>query len=301
MNLPGISRRRFLAAAAASAGAVAIPRSFLLAFPDEPRGVAGADDVICENLLSRWRREGVQRQPVGELVGMAGRSFLGAPYEANTLQEPGEEHLVVNLRTFDCVTFFESCLAIARCYALGERKADAFRAELRRMRYRKGIINGYPSRLHYFSDWMRDNVAKKIVTDATPGIGGEPDRRILNFMSTHPASYRQLASTEVAGAIAASERNLSAARRWFLPKTRIEASLPALRTGDVIGITTSIDGLDCSHTGLAVEEAGVVKFLHAPLSGGVVQFSRGSLADYLAEHEKQTGIIVARPVDPARR
>jgi hypothetical protein len=299
LTRPALSRRRFLAAAAAAAAAV--PRSFLQAFPDETRDAAGEDGVICEKLLAQWRREGVRRQPVGELLGRAGRAFLGAPYKANTLQEPGEEHLVVNLREFDCVTFYESCLALARCYALGKRSAGAFRAELRRMRYRGGAIQGYPSRLHYFSDWVRDNVAKKIVTDATPAIGGEPDRRILNFMSSHPASYGQLAAPEVAQAIAASEGDLSAAQRWFLPKSRVEQSLPALRTGDIIGITTSIEGLDCSHTGLAVEEKGVMKFLHAPLSGGVVQFSRGSLADYLAEHEKQTGIIVARPVAPVRR
>ena len=28
---------------------------------------------------------------------------------------------------------------------------------LKRMRYRSGEINGYPSRLHYVSDWIVDN------------------------------------------------------------------------------------------------------------------------------------------------
>jgi hypothetical protein len=126
-----------------------------------------------------------------------------------------------------------------------------------------------------------------------------PDRRVLDFMSTHRPSYRQLASDAVARAIVRTESDLSAAERWYLPKAKIGASLPSLRTGDVIGITTSMEGLDCSHTGLAVDDAGVLKFLHAPLAGGVVQFSRGSLDEYLAGHDRQTGIIVARPVDPS--
>ncbi len=71
-----------------------------------------------------------------------------------------------------------------------------------------------------------------------------------------------------------------------------------LRSGDIIAITTSIPGLDVSHTGMIAVKDGTPYYLHAPLSGGAVQLSQGSLASYLAGAGKQTGIIVARPMEP---
>jgi len=96
-----------------------------------------------------------------------------------------------------------------------------------------------------------------------------------------------------------TEHRLNQMQRYFIPKEKVAAHLAMIHSGDIIGVTTSIAGLDCSHTGMAAEDNNVMKFLHAPLTGEHVQFSRGSLAEYLGEHEKHKGIIVARPMDPA--
>jgi hypothetical protein len=79
----------------------------------------------------------------------------------------------------------------------------------------------------------------------------------------------------------------------------VGAASDALATGDILGTVTTMPGIDVSHVGLALRSGGKVKFLHAPLSGGVVTLTATTLAEYLAKNEKQTGIIVARPVDPA--
>ena len=42
-----------------------------------------------------------------------GKFFLGTPYVAGTLETKGAEHLVVNLREYDCVTFVENVVALA--------------------------------------------------------------------------------------------------------------------------------------------------------------------------------------------
>jgi hypothetical protein len=94
------------------------------------------------------------------------------------------------------------------------------------------------------------------------------------------------------------EHRLNRMQRYFVPKKKVAAHLGMIRSGDLIGVTTSIDGLDCSHSGMAALDNKVMKLLHAPRAGERVQFSRGSLAEYIGEHAKQTGIIVARPVDP---
>jgi hypothetical protein len=56
-----------------------------------------------------------------------------------------------------------------------------------------------------------------------------------------------------------------------------------------------MEGLDVAHLGLAVRERGVVRLLHAPLSGGAVQLTATSLGTYLRRHAQHTGVIVARP------
>jgi len=44
----------------------------------------------------------------------------------------------------------------------------------------------------------------------------------------------------------------------FLPKAKIAAAQLRLRTGDIVGVTTTIDGLDCGHSGLCYRDGGGV-------------------------------------------
>jgi len=40
----------------------------------------------------------------------------------------------------------------------------------------------------------------------------------------------------------------------------------------------------------------VLRVLHAPLSGGVVEISRSTLPEYVRNVRRSTGILVARPL-----
>lgn len=88
-----------------------------------------------------------------------GKSYLGTRYVANTLDRNEVEQLVINTKEVDCLTFVEYTLA----QALGSSFAD----NLQRIRYRDGIINGYPSRLHYTSDWIDNGLRNGFLTDVT--------------------------------------------------------------------------------------------------------------------------------------
>jgi hypothetical protein len=299
MNRPFPSRREFLRRAASFA-ATAFP---LILRQD--RAVARAQDspvstdrTIILDRLGKGKEEDLFRLPMGDLVTEMGRSFLGRPYEANTLEEQGDEHLVVNLREFDCVTLCETSLALARAVKLHADSIRGYCAQLQLIRYRSGIINGYASRLHYFSEWIADNERKKVLRDITVELGGRRDRQPLNFMSWHREAYPRLATDGDFAAVVATEKRLSTARRFFLPKEKLEGVLGRIENGDIIAITTSIGGLDVSHTGIAVRNGGTTRLLHAPNVGQQVQISRGSLSEYLRAHENQTGVIVARPLDP---
>ena len=127
-----------------------------------------------------------------QLVLEVGKFFLGKPYVVGTLETKGGEHLVINLREFDCVTFVENVIALARCVKSRQKSFEGFRRLLRKIRYRNGRLQGYASRLHYFSDWIHDNQKKGIVRNVTAEIGGRPFRKTINFMTTtsRPLSLR---------------------------------------------------------------------------------------------------------------
>jgi hypothetical protein len=52
-----------------------------------------------------------------------------------------------------------------------------------------------------------------------------------------------------------------------------------------------------THSALAYRgEDGVLRVLHAPLSGGVVEITRRTLPEYVAAIRHATGVLVARPL-----
>jgi N-acetylmuramoyl-L-alanine amidase-like len=239
-------------------------------------------------------------KPIGDIVAALGFSFLGVPYVAHSLEAPGPECLVVNLRAFDCTTFMENCLVLARCVRLKLRSFDEYKRQLQFVRYRNGVLTGYPSRLHYFTDWVWDNERKKVVRDVSELIGGKRVEKPIDFMSTHSSSYRQLADSSNVRMTKEMEERLTARGYAMVPKANVRGVLAKIRNGDLIGTATSKTGIDVSHTGIAVRKDGTIKFLHAPLSGGAVQVSEGSLADYVAKIDAITGVVVARPLEPDR-
>jgi hypothetical protein len=242
--------------------------------------------------------------PLGETIARLGETFVGAQYTPGTLEAPGPEHLVINLHEFDCVTFVENMLAMARFIrhdgiaALLDRPAAEIRyaGYLQELRYRGGRLDGYPSRLHYFSEWLTDNAHRGRLVLVTQKLGGEVRREPISFMSTHPASYRQLADPAVFLAIRAMEARLNAGPpRWYLPEDRIAQVENGIQNGDVIAATSTVPGLDVAHTGIALWKNGRLHLLHAPLVGKFVEISELPLAERIQGIKSQDGIMVGRP------
>jgi len=294
---------RVLAALAAAITLAAVPASHAAdtrpAAPvSQDTGVVATpqDRVIFRQTMARAAEERLDTLPIGEIVVRLGTGFVGAPYAAHTLQVPGPERLVVNLRAFDCVTFVEKMLAMARAVRAGDTTFAGYTRELRRIRYRGGRIDGYPSRLHYFSEWISDNAAKGVVRPLTKALGGVRDDRPIDFMSMHPGAYRQLADRAVLDRIRAIEQRLSATPRYTIPQARVQDVADSIRDGDIIAMTSGLPGLDVAHTGIAIRVDGVLRLLNAPLVGKAVQISALPLAERIRGIASQTGIMVARPL-----
>jgi hypothetical protein len=221
------------------------------------------DCAIYDDLVSSFRDERERTRSVGELILDVGKYFLGFPYVSNTLEREGRETLVIDLREFDCFTFAENVVSLAGLIKKGKSHFRSYAAQLRKIRYRRGIAKGYSSRLHYFSDWLYDNEKKGIVIDVTRRAGGEPFRKYFNFMTRHREDYPALSMEKSYQDMMSIEKRLSGRLLHQIPKAALGKLGDAVENGDLIAITTGIEGLDVIHVGLAVRLRKGLHLLHA--------------------------------------
>jgi hypothetical protein len=112
--------------------------------------------------------------------------------------------------------------------------------------------------------------------------------------------YRYLrANPALRPGIRSMEQRVSGMPMYHIPKARVSAIEPQLRSGDIIGITTNDPGgIGTSHVGLAYRSSDdVLHFMHASAPrnfGKVVLDSR--LSDYLYRYRSDAGIMVGRPL-----
>ncbi len=267
-----------------------------------------ADWAIVQD-KARWAVEqGYSGLSIGDLVVRIGETFIGTPYAPHTLEAPGEEGLVIELEELDCVTFVENVLALARFVQTvpdellvaraGGRQRPLFARILEDIRYRGGQLEEYPSRLHYFSEWISDNDVMGLVRDVSQELGGVADAEPIDFMTTHPDAYRQLGEDpEFLTELKEVEARLSAEPRHYIPEDRIAGVEDRIQDGDIIAATSTVVGLDIAHTGIALWRDGRLHLLHAPLAGGVVQISELPLAERIQRISGQDGVMVARPLE----
>jgi hypothetical protein len=305
MSTP-LSRRDLLRDAVAAAAALLLPVP-LLACTREAIPLTDPDRSRLDDWTAALRSGGLshRKTAAGQVAARVGELATGTPYVPHTLEaylDTGasaalrSEPLTLSLTRFDCVTLVEACLAVARTAAADVPSWDRFGREVERMRYRDGKREGYTSRLHYFSEWIANGEARGLVRDLGAELGGTADERRLRFMTEHRASYVALEDDEAFRKIGAIERSLDGHPRRVVPTARIPEVANRIQSGDVLAFATSIPGLDVTHAAFAYRDsAGVLRVLHAPLSGGVVEVTRSTLPEYVEAIKRATGILVARP------
>ncbi|WP_339840514.1 N-acetylmuramoyl-L-alanine amidase-like domain-containing protein [uncultured Maribacter sp.] len=233
----------------------------------------------------------------GNTLVSVGKTFVTTPYVAKTLEIGDTETLVVNLQGLDCTTFVENVLAFSMLLRQQEYSFDAFINNLEIIRYKDGVLDGYASRLHYFSEWIANNAEKTLVKDITGEIGGIEITKDIDFMSTHRNLYPYLADDLNFAKIKDSEDYLKNQIICVLAQNKIAENEHLIQSGDIIALATSINGLDVTHTGIATREIdGRIHLLHASTGSMEVEVSKLPLADYLKNIKSNIGIMVARPL-----
>jgi hypothetical protein len=250
-----------------------------------------------EVTLNRLSQMDVSQNSMNDLTVEIGGWFLNTPYVEKTLELPGEEKLVINLTGLDCTTYLESVVTLVRLAKQRRFSFGDYEQELEFVRYQDGVRKDYPSRLHYFSDWIYQNQQKGILNDVTKEIGGTVYANNPSFMSSNPQFYAQLGNPEYLERLKSDEAEIATRTYYYIPKEEISQKENKIKSGDLIAITTSIKNLDIVHVGFAIEKNGRIHLLHAGTKNMKVEISEVPLSDYLKANKSQSGIMVGRLIE----
>ncbi|MEO0007910.1 MAG: hypothetical protein RJA20_2106 [Bacteroidota bacterium] len=229
--------------------------------------------------------------PVAARCLSVARSFLNAPYVTGVLDRSAEEVLTVNLRELDCWTFMENCLAIALA---NDDSLESMARQIRGMRYWGGLIDGYGSRIHYFTGWLLQAEKSGMVRDLTKDFGGRPYEKKVGYISARPHKYPKIRDEETLRDIRNAEKRINSHQWYYIPQHEIIGMEHLIQDGDIICLTSVKPDLDVAHQGFAVRRGDRVHLLHASSLAKKVIVSGQPLAEYVLAQPGQSGIMVAR-------
>lgn len=228
------------------------------------------------------------------------RQFIGRPYVAYTLEVGDEEQLVLNTRELDCTTLVENVAALTLCVYRNQYTVSDFIHVLTELRYRQGMLDGYCSRLHYFTDWILDNQKLGLVEEVQSPNPPFAEVQVVrtDYMSKHPQAYKALRNhPNMVKTIRKQEQKLTGLQFRYIPKRSVGNTAimkKAVHDGDIIAITCSKPGLDIAHLGFAVWRKDGLHLLNASQLHKRVLEEPMTLYNYLRKHPSHTGIRIIR-------
>ena len=256
-----------------------------LSRPDSIK-LANFQQIASENKLTE--------KSIPEIQMLVADWFMGTPYVGGTLDVNEKEQLTVNLQGLDCVTFVENVTVLGMCIKSNEFSNEKYFEKLQTIRYRDGKINGYVSRLHYFTDWLLNNQSKGLITIVSNDFGDVDFDASVSFMSQNPQYYKPLSDSIVLSEIKETEKRISAVNLKMVSEEHLENVESLIKDGDIIAIATTIKGIDIAHTGIAKHLNGRLYFIHASSVKGKVVISEKPLSEYLKSIKTDTGVLTAR-------
>lgn len=216
-----------------------------------------------QHLLSAAR----SNRSAGDRIEFLSRQFLGNPYKTNPLIGSAEQPEVFVAATdgFDCVTYIETVLALARASNVRE-----FTDGLRKIRYERGRVE-WKRRNHYMTQWIRNNTRIGAIRRISAKVPLRTKVRTLNGIPGLPPAHTCFEC---------------------VPKPAIRRLTRHLKTGDLIFFASTRKHHDVFHCGLLIREGDRIRLRHASRSQkGVVE---QDLHEFLKSN-RMAGVIVVRP------
>lgn len=205
---------------------------------------------------------------VGSRIETFSGLFVGCPYKPFPLigSASTPEVFAAPLDAFDCVTYIETVLALARA-----KTVNGFIIELRKIRYQGGRVE-WKKRNHYMTGWIRNNqrggIVRRVAAASVPTV---LRRRVLNVVPGLPVLR---------------------ARIRCVPKNALPRLAPHLAAGDLVFFASTRKNLDFFHAGIIARTGERLLLRHASRSqSGVVE---QALDDFL-KMNRMAGIVAVRP------
>ena len=255
-----------------------------------------ADDTIKINQMLHDASTNTSLKSAGQYMSFFADRLLGTPYVAHTL-EGDREYLTINVDQLDCTTFVETLAALTKASMAKSPSWYAYASALENIRYHSGRIDGYASRLHYISAWIIENSNRgnfREITSSLPHC--ESLTKTLNYMSTHRDSYPALSDDDVFEGIRNLEAGYNRHMYSYINKRNLYKKdlFADLRDGDIVCLTTKVEGLDVSHLGIVRFVKGKPHLLHASSTAKKVIIDNDDLFEMLKPSRSVTGIRVLR-------
>lgn len=252
------------------------------------------DTTEINQLLADGAKSGLKKP--NELMSFYAHKLIGRPYVAHTL-EAETEKLTINIDELDCTTFVESLYALTRTTLNQRQSWRDYANQLESVRYHRGTIRDYSSRLHYISDWIIDNNSRGNLVEITADLPRVAYKvKTIDYMSSHRDQYPQLADSAVFEKIRDFERGFCNHRFPYIKKESLDAKdiVEELESGDIVAITTKTPGLDVSHLGIIEKKDKTLFLLDASSTGKKVQLETTDLKEMLRMQKNVYGIRVFR-------
>ena len=225
-------------------------------------------------------------------------TFQGVPYGEGSYGLPAR-HALVNITEMNCVTFVENFLAIAfthEDFRHQQQKPDEeMRFEryvhyLNKLRYYNGVNRYGHDRIHYFTDCMRVLCNEGTMEDIGKAAGA-PFTKKIHYISSNERKFGIANMARVREI----EADMSKAERYYYPLDSALNYLPYARTGDIVGMTSTVDGLDVSHVGIISVVNGELRITHASSVAHKIVLEKPFVPYLKKYHRTLTGFVVYRP------
>ena len=223
----------------------------------------------------------------------AAQAMLGLPFD-NDATDSYPERLVVNVDALGYVSYVEYALAYALTLEEHEPSAAKYHAQVQQMRYRGGVVDGYGSRVLYPTEWAQQLIDRGILREVRLG-GNRSHTRPIDYVSSHVDHFPMLQrDPSQLSVIKASEERLCSTSLGYLPTEKVERSLSAIRTGDIILFSSLDEGVDYHFVGVALIEGEKLMFMHASVAMKNAVIQREGLLMFLQRQSTIDGITVLR-------
>lgn len=253
-------------------------RLLLAAFLAAP--VHAGDFTLPEGVSVQFSK--TPRDAIAARVEKFSASMLGVPYKLGPLGEgPDGEYdsdPLVDLSAVDCMTYVEEVLALSRA-----KDQAGLMDELRRVRYRDGVIE-YAHRNHFTdADWLPNNIKEGFIRDLTRDAAGA-DYAVLSKAVSKKTWYEKKTVKDLEGekirALGKAEKDRRVAKLktlgkdmpdenvsiGYLPIGALAARQDKIPSGTIVSLVRGNDDVHdtmVSHMGLIVRVKGKAYFREA--------------------------------------